>query len=185
MATEAQGSGPTGVDTEDPSTTTTRLKDEAARVGQTIQEEASRVVEEGKDQGRVLLEDARDRVTDEARRQTGRASESLRSVSSDLRSMAQATDGSESPAASWVRMGADGIGTLADRLDRKGFDGIVQDVGRFARNNPTTFLFTAFSVGFVAGRLVKNIDRDRMRAQSEAPAPMSGNGRRTMAEPGA
>jgi hypothetical protein len=55
-------------------------------------------------------------------------------------------------------MGADGIESLADRLDTRGVEGLVEDVGGFARRNPTAFLALTFGAGLLVGRFVKNMD---------------------------
>jgi hypothetical protein len=131
-------------------------KEEAGRLAETAKSEASEVVGVAKDQGRRLLADAQERLTEEAGNQTRRASENLRAMSSDFRTMAEATD--QGTAASWVRMGADGIESLADRLETGGVEGLVQDVGGFARRNPTAFLALTFGAGLLVGRFVKNMD---------------------------
>ncbi|HEX2421013.1 MAG TPA: hypothetical protein VHL55_05380 [Acidimicrobiia bacterium] len=141
--------------------TTERAKEEVGRVGEAAKEQVGQVVDEAREQGRALLADATDRLKGEAQHQSQRAAENLRSISTDFRAMAQSTEGSGT-AVTWVRMGADQIDGLAERLEVGGFDGLVKDVGGFARRNPTTFLALTFGAGLVAGRLVKNMDMDRI-----------------------
>ena len=151
----------TDTETTHEQSTAERAKEEVGRVGEVAQEEVSQVVEEAKEQGRALLTEATDRLKGEAQHQSQRAAENLRSISTDFRSMAQSTQGSGS-AVTWVRMGADQIDGLAERLEVGGFDGLMKDVGDFARRNPTTFLALTFGAGLVAGRVVKNMDMDRI-----------------------
>jgi hypothetical protein len=154
-------------DTAAAQSTAERAKEEVARVGDAAKEEASQVVEQAKDQGRALVAEASDRLKGEAEHQSERAAHNLRSISTDFRTMAESSEGS-GPAVSWVRMGADQLDSLAGRLENGGFDGVVKDVGNFARRNPTLFLFTTFSAGLMAGRLMKNLDMDRIRGTEPA-----------------
>jgi hypothetical protein len=120
------------------------------------------VADEARQQGRELMGETKERLRKEADRQTGRTASGLKSMSSELHSMA---DNSEQPAsgvATWVRRGADEIDSFANRLDRDGIDGVVREVSDFARRNPTTFLLTTFGAGLLVGRLMKNMDGDRV-----------------------
>jgi hypothetical protein len=157
----------TETDTVPTQSTAERAKEEAARVGDTA-----------KEQGRALVADASDRLKGEAQHQSERAAQSLRSISTDFRSMAQSTD-DPGPAADWVRIGADRIDSIADRLEGGGFDGLMNDVGRFARRNPSLFLLTTFGVGLLAGRVLKNLDLDSVRdtgGQGESTTQSSQSG---------
>ena len=160
----------TDTETTQEQSTAERAKEEAARVGEAAKEEVGQVVEEAREQGRALLADATDRLKGEAQHQSQRAAENLRSISTDFRTMAQSTQGSGT-AVTWVRMGAEQIDGLAERLEVGGFDGLVKDVGGFARRNPTTFLALTFGAGLVAGRVVKNMDMDRITESGRDPAP--------------
>ncbi|MGH2702083.1 MAG: hypothetical protein ACRDJ2_09955 [Actinomycetota bacterium] len=159
-------------ETDEEETTAERVKQEAGRVGEAARQEGGRLVDEARHQGRELLTEARNRMGEEAQSQTRRAAENLRSMSSDFRAMADSSQ-EQGTAVSWVRMGADRIESLAERLDDGGFEGMVRDVGNFARRSPTTFLALTFGAGLVAGRLVKNVDRDRL-GELEAGSGTSG-----------
>jgi hypothetical protein len=160
-----------------------RAKEEAGRLAETAKSEASEVVDVAKDQGRRLMADAQQRLTAEAGNQTRRASENLRAMSSDFRTMADATE--QGAAASWVRMGADGIESLADRLDTGGVEGLVQDVGGFARRNPTAFLALTFGAGLLVGRFVKNVDGNGVTQALNQPRHEQLSGSQTSAHLGA
>ena len=157
--------------------TTERAKEEASGVGDAAQEQAGQVLDEAKDQGRQLLTEAKSRLREESKRQSGHTAENLRGLATDVHSMVDSADSTQSPLGSWMRMGADSIDSLADRLDVDGFEGLIRDVGDFARRNPTTFLVGAFSAGFVAGRVVKNADPARIReAAMSTSGTDTGNG---------
>lgn len=158
----------------EPISTTEQAKVEASRIGDAVQREAEQVVHEAKDQTRQLLTEAKGRLREEAKRQSDHTAENLRGFATDLHGMVDSADNPQSPVASWMKMGADGIESLADRLDTGGLEGLMRDVGDFARRNPSTFLVGAFSAGFLAGRIVKNTDTERLR---EAAMSNSGTGK--------
>lgn len=144
-----------GTDSRGESTGDT-VKEEAGRLTEDAKHEAGRVADEAKQQGRELMGETKDRLRQEADRQTGRTASGLKSVSGELRSMADSSEQPESGVATWVRRGADEIESFASRLDRDGIEGVARDLGDFARRNPTTFLVTTFGAGLLAGRLMKN-----------------------------
>jgi hypothetical protein len=158
----------TDTETTQEQSTAESAKEEVGRVGEAAKEEVGQVVQEARQQGRALLTDATDRLKGEAQHQSQRAAENLRSISTDFRTMAQSTQGSGT-AVTWVRMGADQIDGLAERLEVGGFDRVVKDVGGFARRNPTAFLALTFGAGLIAGRVVKNMDMDRMMESGREP----------------
>ena len=161
----------------EPQSTTERAKEEASRVGDAVQEQAGQVFDEAKDQSRQLLSEAKSRLREEAKRQGAHTAGNLRGLATDVHSMVDSADRTQSPVGSWMKMGADGIDSLADRLDTDGFEGLIRDVGDFARRNPTTFLVGAFSAGFLAGRVVKNADTARIReAVMSTSGADTGNG---------
>lgn len=137
-------------------------KEEVGRLTEDIKHEAGRVADEARQQGREMMDETKQRLREEADRQTGRTASGLKSMSSELRSMADHTEQPESSVATWVRRGADEIDSFANRLDRDGFDGVARDVSDFARRNPTTFLLTSLGAGVLVGRLMKNMSGDRM-----------------------
>jgi hypothetical protein len=147
----------------EPISATDQAKVEASRIGDAVQYEAEQVVGEAKDQTRQLLTEARGRLQEEVKRQSDHTAENLRGFASDLHGMIDSADHPQSPVAYWMKIGADGIESLADRLNTEGFEGLMSDIGDFARRNPSTFLVGAFSAGFLAGRIVKNTDTERLR----------------------
>jgi hypothetical protein len=62
-----------------------------------------------------------------------------------------------------VRIGADEIASFATRLEGEGIEGVMRDVGNFARRRPTAFLTVTFGAGLLAGRLVKNMDTEKLK----------------------
>lgn len=142
-------------------------KEETERLKEDAKSEAGRVTDEAKRQGRELVRETQDRIKEEADRQAGRTASGLKSMSSELRSMANNSEKPQGEVATWVRRGAEKVDSFADRLDREGVEPIVRDLGNFARRNPTTFLVSTFGAGLLAGRLMKNMDRGQITQDRE------------------
>lgn len=135
-----------------------RVARESSQMVDSARAEGERVVGEARRQGRELLEETQVRVREEARRQTERTAQGLRSFSGELRSMAEASERPDSQVATWVRRSAEGVDSLAERLDREGLEGLMYDVRGWARQNPSAFLLTTFGAGLLLGRVMKNMD---------------------------
>jgi hypothetical protein len=74
-----------------------------------------------------------------------------------------------------VRQGSEAAERLASRLEHGGVDAVMADARAFARRRPGAFLLGAATVGFVAGRLVRNLNG----GNESTPGGM-GNGHRAM-----
>jgi hypothetical protein len=48
------------------------------------------------------------------------------------------------------------VGDMAQRLETRGYDGVVQDVSAFARRRPGVFLAGAGLLGFAVGRIIRS-----------------------------
>jgi hypothetical protein len=141
-----------------------RSRAAVGEVAGTAKGQAQEVVREAGTQARQVAEQARQRVADEARNQTGRASGSLRQWSDELAGMAESSK-PDSPVREAVHQIADGGRRAADYLDRRGFEGAVGELQDFARRRPGTFLLGAVAAGFLVGRAAK------ASAQASSPSP--------------
>ncbi|MEU1508130.1 hypothetical protein [Kitasatospora sp. NPDC005748] len=122
----------------------------------TAKDQASEVVGEAGAQVRDLLAEARDQVQEQARAQTGRLAENVRRLAHELRDMADHGK-PDSAATAAVGQLADGGHQVADRLERRGPDGLLEDVQDFARRRPGVFLAGAALAGFALGRTGKGV----------------------------
>ncbi|GHE27939.1 hypothetical protein GCM10018781_80520 [Kitasatospora indigofera] len=132
------------------------VADNAADVAGTVQEQASQVVGEAAAQARDLLSEARGQLQEQARAQTGRLAENVRQLAHELRDMADQGK-ADSTATAAVAQIADSGHRVADRLDRRGPDGLLEDVRDFARRRPALFLAGAALTGFALGRTGKGV----------------------------
>ncbi|WP_345695669.1 hypothetical protein [Kitasatospora terrestris] len=134
----------------------------------TVKEQAAQVAGEVGAQARDLLAEAREQVQRQAHEQTGRLAENVRRLAHELRDMADHGK-PDSTATAAVAQLADGGRRMADHLERRGPDGLLEDVQGFARRRPGLFLAGAALAGFAVGRTAKgaasaeNADRTEQR----------------------
>lgn len=142
-------------------------KGEAASVASSAAEQAKEIAAEAKEQARTVMvsasDSARDMVQhtvgelrtqadDQARRMAG----TVRSTSQQLKALSEGDTEAAGPMGDYVRDGADRLARLAERLESRGWDGVLSDVGRFARRRPGMFLAGAMTAGFFVGRFLRN-----------------------------
>lgn len=140
-------------------------KDEAANVTQTASQAASEVTGTAKEQVAEVASEARTQISDltsqaraqvaeQASTQKDKAASQARSFADQLQSMARG-ESTEGPTADIVRSLSTKVQELADKLERTEPQQLLDEVRRYARNKPGTFLFGAALAGFVTGRLAK------------------------------
>jgi vacuolar-type H+-ATPase subunit H len=145
-------------------------KDRADDVAQNAKTEARGVASDAKDQAADVLHKSREELRERASDQTKTLSSTLGDLAGQLDTMA---DGSDDPKAQVAQLAKSAAGQLqksADRLDDGGFDGLVDDMKRFARNRPGAFLLGAVATGFAVGRLAKHADLQQAGEQAKQAA---------------
>jgi hypothetical protein len=159
--------------------TTQVARDEATDVGRTAAdagrqvagtaaEQAGNVAQEVKTQARDLLGEARGQAQGQARAGQQKAADGIRSLSQELREMADG--GQQSGTVSEIaRQAADRADNLAEWLGRREPGDLVDEVRSFARRRPGAFLLGAAVAGVVVGRLTRGAV-DSARADS-GPGP--------------
>jgi hypothetical protein len=157
---------------------------QASDLASSAVEQAREVGAEALAQTHSLVEEARQEVWRQGEAQTDRLVGAL----GQLRDQAEALlDGRPEDAPRLAQQGRAAVGRLDEmtrRLETRGLDGLVDDLGRLARRRPGAFLAAAGTLGFVAGRLVRarrdngggneepaNVDGSPGRVLSRSPAP--------------
>lgn len=125
-----------------------------------------------------LLNQAGTRTRDRADTQVRTLAGSLSGVADDLGQMA---DGAGDPGGSLAGLARDGAQlarTVADRLDRDGLSGALDEMTSFARRRPMVFLAGAFAAGIGLGRLTRNADLGGVAqtVKDAQPGDTHGNG---------
>ena len=130
--------------------------DSAQTVAETAKTEAANVAAEVKTNARDLLYQAKSDLTDQAGTQQQKVAEGLRSISTELHTMAAA---SEQPgvASDLVRQAAERSSAVAGWLDGRDPGSLLTEVKSFARQRPGTFLLLAAGAGVLAGRLSRSL----------------------------
>ena len=121
----------------------------------TAREEAAQVGEELSEQARSLLEETRGQLQDQAQTQVERLSETLRRFGAQGQALAEGRPSQAGPLPAYVRDAAGRLEQLADDVDTRGVEGLVDDLQSFARRRPGVFLLGAAAVGFGVGRLIR------------------------------
>ncbi|WP_433019436.1 hypothetical protein [Kribbella sp. CA-294648] len=127
--------------------------DAARQVAETVKEKASEVTSDAREQTRRLAGQTRDELVGQASQQKDRAADGLRSMSDELRRMAE--QGESGLGAQLVRHGAEFTNQAADFLSQREPGDLLEEVRGFARRKPGTFLLVAAAAGIVAGRLTR------------------------------
>lgn len=147
----------------DSGSTTESIREEAAGTADTAKERAGQVTKEAQRQGRRLIDEAGNLLRDEAEGQASRAAGSMRDISAEIRSMAEASDEPDGTVPRLMRDGADQLEGFAESLDAEGWGAARSRAESLARRQPAIFLAGAFGVGMLAGRLFRNTDTDQVR----------------------
>lgn len=137
--------------------TTSKAREQAGEVADTAKEEAKGVAHEASQQARESARNLKSDVSSRANEQAAKVSNTLRDTSRQLHSMADSNSESSSVVSSVVREGANAADRLAGRLDQGGVEGVMADIRAWGRRNPGTFLLGAATLGFVTGRIVRNM----------------------------
>jgi len=127
----------------------------AKEVAQTAKEQASQIASEVADQGKNLLHEAKGQLSNQASAQTDQLSQAMRTISVQAMALANGRADEAGPVGEYTRQAATKLSELANRVDERGFEGVVRDVENFARRRPGAFLLGAAVAGFAVGRVFR------------------------------
>ncbi|MDQ4039455.1 MAG: hypothetical protein M3313_14150 [Actinomycetota bacterium] len=167
-----------GGDSGSESSKTDVAKQQAAEVGGTAaqagqhvagvaKDEAANVAGQAKYEARNLLNQTRGELSSQASSQQQRAASGLRSLSSELQSMASKSE-SDGPATKVARQAADQVNSAASWLENREPGEIVTEIQRFARQRPGAFLAIAATAGVLVGRLTRGLTADSSSGSGSA-----------------
>jgi hypothetical protein len=94
-------------------------------------------------------------VKAQANQQTERLADGLRSFAGQIQALVEGDQANAGPLPDYARQATDQLQQLAGQIGDRGFDGVVDDVQRFARRRPGLFLAGAAAAGFLGGRLLR------------------------------
>lgn len=152
-------------------------RSQASDVAAAAGEQARAVAEDAKHQARRVVDDSRQHLRDQAAQQTTRLAGSVRDVSSQLQRVARGDAAPQGVVGDLTQQAASFTGQLADQLEQRSPEELLDEVRRFARRRPGMFLLGALGAGFVAGRLVHSADtRSIVEAAKSGAEASSGDG---------
>jgi hypothetical protein len=134
-------------------------KESARSVAQTATAEVQNVAGEARSQVASLYQQVRSDVTDQAGSQQRRAADGLHGLAGELQQMADSAQ-QGGMATGLARQAAERLDDVAGWLEQREPTDVLEDVKRYARRNPGTFLAAAAVLGFVGGRLTRGLRDD-------------------------
>jgi hypothetical protein len=183
-STDQDHRGTTGVAAAEARGVATTAVEETKSVAGTAADEAKAVVQDATGQARYLADEARSRLRAELDDQSNRLAGTLGDVGRQLRSMSANADDPDSAVTRFAGQAADSVERFASRLEDGGVDRALDDVKRFARNQPTVFLLGALGAGFVVGRLLKAADLGQVMQGRDGDGNGQSDGRRGLSASG-
>lgn len=138
-------------------------------VAGTAKEQAGNVVGETLAQAKDLTAQVKDQASQQLDMQSSKALESVRGVSSQL--TAGDTSGM---VGQFMTEAGQRLQSFSDYVERVGPQGVMEDVRRYARRNPGTFVLGAALAGLVSGRVTKGIKASQDFSSSSTPAALTG-----------
>jgi hypothetical protein len=144
-------------------------QDGAQTVAQDVKEEVGQVADDLRQQARTMVDDTRAQLREKANAQTAGVADGLGRFAEELRALTSGHPEEAETARRYLDQAGSAIADVAGQLRGKDFQGVVQDVQRFARRRPGMFLAATAAAGFVAGRLVRS-------TRDDADGPTSGSG---------
>lgn len=148
--------------------------DEGKHVASVAAGQAKDVAGEAKAHARNLVGEAQGQLDEQTRTQRDRLVGTLQSFSDDLEKMAGSGD-TPGLASEVARQVADRTRSLGQHLDGREPADLLDDVRRFARQRPGTFLLGALAAGVAVGRLARGAKDASSSPSGTTTGPTSGN----------
>ncbi|MCU1503434.1 MAG: hypothetical protein JWM12_2788 [Ilumatobacteraceae bacterium] len=118
-------------------------------------EEIKAVASQAKDHAQQLVDQTKSELVGQAEAKSQQAAGGLRTLSSQLGALGDGRPQDAGPLGHYLEDAQSKVASIADRLERGGPQGLLDDVTAFARRKPGVFLVGAVGAGFVVGRLVR------------------------------
>jgi hypothetical protein len=155
----------------------TTAADRGGEVAQTAVEEAKNVAAHAQHETRDLLREGRAQLESQARDGQRKAAERLHQFAGQLDRMAGQTD-SPGVAGDVARQVSGRTRSVADWLEHREPGDLLDEVRRFARRRPGTFLVGAAVAGALVGRLTRGVVAQQQESAEDKGSP---NGQATAA----
>ncbi|MCI3949545.1 MAG: hypothetical protein K0R11_1479 [Acidimicrobiales bacterium] len=127
----------------------------ARQVASEAATQASQLTQEALSSARGLVSEATGSLRQQAGQQTERAASGIRSLSDQVRALAEGRADEAGAAGDYARQAGEKLQQVAERLESGGLEGALSDLQGFARRRPGVFLLGAAATGFAVGRLLR------------------------------
>lgn len=154
---------------------TSDAREAGQHVAAVAKDEARNVTAEAGAQSRRLLEQTRSQLVDQSAQQQQRVASGLRSLGDELGQMARGSQ-EQGLASDLAQQAAGQISSVASWLENREPGALVDEVKRFARNRPGTFLAAAAGLGLLAGRMSRGLVAEHQEQQQSQPPTGSPTG---------
>lgn len=128
---------------------------QAGAVAGTAKEQAGNVANEAMGHARDLAGSAKQQLHDQARSQTDALGGAIGTFGNRVQALADGDVDRAGPVGDYAQRIAGQVEQLAGRVDELGFDGMIDEVQRYARRRPGAFLLGAAVAGFAVSRLAR------------------------------
>lgn len=143
---------------------------QARQVADTSRQQAAQVAQELSDQAMGLLAETKTQLQDQAQTQIQRLAEALYGLGDQLQALVDGRPQDAPTLLSYLRNAPVELDKIADDLESRGAEGLLEDVQTFARRHPGAFLVGAGVAGLAVGRVLRNAANDaRQPAPEELP----------------
>jgi hypothetical protein len=130
--------------------------DSAREVAGVVREQATQLTQELTAQGRTLYEETRQQVESQAEYQTQSLARALHRLGTETQALAEGRPADAGSLATYAEQCAEKLHQVAWEIEDRGVEGLVEDLGGFARRRPGAFLVGAALIGFGGGRLIRS-----------------------------
>lgn len=159
---------------------------QARQVIDTSRQQAAQLAEELSGHARDLLDETKAQLQDQAETQVQRLAQGLHRLGDEAQALAEGRPQEAHTLRDYVEKTSVKLDEIAEGLESKGAEGLLEDLQTLARRRPGAFLLGAGVAGLVVGRLVRSASTgDGQASPEELSAPASpatgraGSGRRT------
>lgn len=132
-----------------------QAKSQASQVTDTAKDQAREVKEQVADQARGLVEQAKNELRQQGESQANQVAQAVRRVCNQTEALAEGRVEDAGAVADYARRAGEQVCRVADHIERRGVDGVLNDAQDFARRRPGAFLAGCAAAGFVVGRLIR------------------------------
>lgn len=137
--------------------TTSAATGAAKDVAATAKEQVAQVTSEATAQARNVASDAKQQLREQARQQTSKVGETLRGLEQQAQALLAGETTEAGAIGDYAQQAVAQIGRIADRVEARGFDGLIDDLQSFARRRPGLFLLGAAAAGLAVGRVARGV----------------------------